>query len=219
MNILKLAIRAAPALGLLFLAAHASGAESIGPICNEGTETPPLVLRWAELPNAGSVATLAAPVVHLIVTNNTARSFSVRVLVAGALDEVRETLDAGEITVKAHGTMTLPVNLAGFAHGLGSLRFSGRLVAKGFARLQRAGPVTDVAYSPHAFVHPEGTRLKAYRTDALVQSYGAGDFAGRAVPLRRWAAARGLRLAGVGSLGRGLALSDDDGGPQEGPRQ
>jgi GH24 family phage-related lysozyme (muramidase) len=138
--------------------------------------------------------------------------------VAGALDEVRETLDAGEIVVKAKSTMTLTVDLSGFEHDLATLRYSGRLVAKAFARLQRAGAVTSIAYSPHAFVHPAGMRLMVYRTDAFVRTFNSGDFAGRAERLRRWATGRGLQVAGVSSLGTGLPLSDDDGGPQEGTR-
>lgn len=204
----------------LLLTASAQGqtitGRSIGPVCNEGTGTPPLALAWRELPVESSIASLSAPIVHLSVTNNTTTTLRVRVRVAGALDAVRKTLEAGEVVVKAKSTVVLAVNLAAFQYDLGTLRFSGRLVAKGIARRESGGPVAQLAYSPHAYVHPQGGGLVAYRSGALLQQFGAGDFAGRAPELRRWAAGRGLRLSGIGILGAGLALTDDDGGPQEG---
>lgn len=204
----------------LLLSAPASGqltsGGAAGPLCNEGTGTPPLGLAWRELPDEGSVASLSAPVVHLSVTNNTRANLRVRVLVAGALDAFRQTLSPGEIVVKARTTSILAVDLSAFQYDLAALRFSGRLVAKGIARPESGGAVAHLAYSPHSFVHPQGGGLAAYRTGALLQQFGAGDFAGRAPELRRWAADRGLRLGGIGSLGAGRPLTDHDGGPQEG---
>ncbi len=81
-----------------------------GPICNEGTETPPIELTWKQLPEAGSIVRLGAPTVQLSIANNTTVSLRVRVLVAGALDEVRETLEIGEAIVQPRLTSTLTVD-------------------------------------------------------------------------------------------------------------
>jgi len=139
-----------------------------------------------------------------------------KVIVAGALDEVRETLEVGEAIVQPKSASILTVDLSRFKRGLGTLRFSGRMVAKGFARPASGGLVSDLVYSPSAYFHKEGSWLVAYRSDALVQQFRAGDFANRAERQRRWAAGRGLRLGGIGTLGAGLNLTDNDGGPQEG---
>src|SRR5262245_19933050 len=126
----------------LLLSASAQGqltSGSSGPVCNEGTGTPPLGLAWQELPSEGSVVTLSSPIVHLLVTNNTKTTLRVRVLVGGALDAVRKTLDAGEVVVKGKSTSVVTVNLNGFQYSFGTLQFSGRLVAKGIARRDTAG--------------------------------------------------------------------------------
>ncbi|MEA2560417.1 MAG: hypothetical protein QOH06_1921 [Acidobacteriota bacterium] len=208
-------------LGLFLLTTPAHGTlpyttHPAGPICNEGTETPPIALTWKQLPEAGSIAKLAATNMQLAVTNNTTVSLRVRVLVAGALDEVRETLEVGEAVVQPKSTSILTVDLSRFKRDLGTLRFSGRMVAKGFARPVSGGIVSDLAYSPYAYIHKEAGRLVAYRSDALARYYRAGDFANRAERQRRWATNRGLRLGGIGTLGTGLNLTDNDGGPREG---
>ncbi|HBL32182.1 MAG TPA: hypothetical protein DD490_35620, partial [Acidobacteria bacterium] len=133
------------------LTAGASGAA-----CNEGTGTPPLGLTWQELPSEASIVNLSVPLVHLAVTNNTKATLRVRVRVGGALDAVRKTIDAGEVVVKAKSTAVVTVNLAAFQYSFTSLQLAGRLVAKGIARRESTGPVAHVAYSPHAYLHPQG---------------------------------------------------------------
>lgn len=208
-------------LGLFLLTPSAHGSlpyisPSAGPICKEGTETPPIELTWSQLPEAGSVVKLGTSLTQISIANNTRTALRVRVLVAGALDEVRETLEVGEAVVQPGSKSTLTVDLARFQRDLGTLRFSGRMVAKGFARPTSGGLVSDLAYSPYAYVHKQDGRLLIYRGDALHQQFRAGDFGGRAERMRRWAANRGIRLGGVGVLGSGLKLTDDDGGPMEG---
>jgi len=208
-------------LGLLLATPAAHGSlpyttHSAGPVCNEGTETPPIELTWKQLPGPGSIAKLAAPAVQLSIANNTTTTLRVRVIVAGALDEIRETLEVGEAIVQPKSASILTVDLSRFKRGLGTLRFSGRMVAKGFARPASGGLVSNLVYSPSAYFHKEGSLLVAYRSDALALYYRAGDFANRAERQRRWAAGRGLRLVGIGTLGAGLNLTDNDGGPQEG---
>jgi len=218
---MKKAYVSAAILGLFLLTPSAHGdlpytTHPSGPVCNEGTETPPIELTWMQLPEAGSVVKLGSPLVQISIANNTRAGLRVRVILAGALDEVRETLEVGEAVVQPGAKSTLTVDLSRFKRDLGTLRFSGRMVAKGFARPERGGLVSDLAYSPYAYFHKEGGRLVAYRSDALAQLFRAGDFANRAERQRRWAATRGLRLGGIGVLGGGLNLTDDDGGPREG---
>lgn len=207
-------------LGLFLLTPSAHGSlpyttPSAGPICNEGTGTPPIELTWSQLPEAGSVVKLSSSLVQITIANNTRAALRVRVIAAGALDEVRETLEVGEAVVQAGSKATLTLDLSRFQRDLGTLRFSGRMVAKGFARPVTGGLVSNLAYSPYAYVHKQDGRLWFYRSDVLLQQFRAGDFANRAERMRRWAAARGIRVVGIGVLGPGLKLSDDDGGPRE----
>lgn len=188
---------------------------STGPICNEGTGTPPIELTWSQLPEAGSLAKLGTSLVQISIANNTRAALRVRVIVAGALDEVRETLEVGEAVVQGGSKSTLTLDLSRFQRNLGTLRYSGRMVAKGFARPATGGLVSNLAYSPYAYIHRQDGRLWFYRSDVLLNQLRAGDFANRAERTRRWAAAQGLRVGGIGVLGTGLKLTDDDGGPRE----
>jgi hypothetical protein len=182
--------------------------------CIEGTEPPPLELVWHQLPNAGSTVELAGSAATLTVRNNTEVDLDVVVSVGGALDDLRRSFELPALTVAAGSEVDTEVDLAKFETDLAAFELSARVVAKGSVR--SGGEVLDLVYSPHVYFHVADEKVLVYRRGALVERFKAGDPGGRAGRLRKWAARRGLRIAGVGRLGSGLELTDDDGGPQEG---
>lgn len=184
-------------------------------ICQEGTEDPPLELRWKKLPKPDSLVTLPTSQLPLLLRNKTKQTLVVTIQVAGALDAMREGIQLETIMAAPLSDTNVAFDLSQFNANIGNLQFSGRLVARAAARIKRKGPVEYLAYSPHAFVHLEQGKIHAYRIKPLQENYGFGDFGNRATKLRQWAQNRGIKLAGIGHVARNLQLNDNDGGPKE----
>ncbi|MCB1922944.1 MAG: hypothetical protein KDJ27_04225 [Gammaproteobacteria bacterium] len=184
-------------------------------ICVEGTEDAPLELRWKPLPKPDSLTTLAGGQLPLTLHNHTAHTLFVTVAVAGALDALREEVALGVVGIAPFTSTNVAFDLSAFSADVGKLAYAGRLVARALARRTPQGAVEYVAYTPHAYVHPQWRRIVAYRTPSLLKHFGAGDFAGRKRKAREWADKRGITLLGIGPAARGLQLSENDGGPRE----
>ncbi len=198
----------------IMLTVCATPAHSFG-ICQEGTEDPPLELRWKKLPRPNSLTTLPTSQLPLQLRNKTKQTLIVTISVAGALDAIREGVDLGTVIAPPLSNMNVAFDLSQFNFNIANLQYSGRLVARATARIKRKGPVDHLAYTPHAFVHMEKGKIHAYRVKKMLKKFGAGDFGNRAVSMRQWAKKRGIKLAGIGHVARSLQLSDNDGGPRE----
>jgi len=199
---------------VVLLAGFPSFAKSAS-ICEEGTEDPPLELRWKALPKPDSLTQLPTYELPLILRNKTQQTLFIKVAVAGALDAMREGVDLGTFIAPPLSDVNVDFDLSQFNFNIANLDFSGRLVARATARVTPSGPVEHLAYTPHAFVHTEGGRIHAYRVNSLLKKFGAGDFGDRAVNARHWAKERGVKLVGIGYVARELNVTDDDGGPRE----
>lgn len=180
--------------------------------CSEGSHPAELDLVWRQLPDETSQVRPSGSTLDLRVGNDGDQVLFVELSVAAVLDDLRETQTLGTVVVPAHGSLSVPVDLASFSLLPHQLDFSGRLSAKGVARADQGAPVAVVAYSPAIYFHEEELQLHAYREQPMRDDYQAGDFANRAVKLRAWADARGLRVTGIGYYSD-LPLTDDDGGP------
>ena len=199
----------------LWLPTLAAADSAQDPPCNEGTGQATVELSWKGLPDESSEIEPAGPVVQLVVQNNGSQPLFVDLSVAAVLDDQRQTQTLGTAIVPALSRVEAAVNLAGFGVDPALLDFAGRLSAKAVARTDNGAPVSSVAYSPPAFFHQEWGRLLVYRRQVLINQHGAGDYADRALQLRRWTEERGLVLTGISYYDPDLPLSDDDGGPAD----
>ena len=203
------------AITVATLLAACSTSDNSVSICQEGTEDPPLELRWKELPQADSQTTLTSSQLPLLLRNKTDRTLFVTVSIAGALDAIREGVDLGMVNIPPSSEINVAFDLSEFNFDLSNLQFSGRLVARAKAFIKPEGPVEYLAYTPHAFVHMDADKIYAYRIEPMLNEFNAGDFGSKVVDMREWAKSRGIKVAGIGYVGRNLQLSDDDGGPRE----
>ncbi|MEM9554614.1 MAG: hypothetical protein AAGC60_10165 [Acidobacteriota bacterium] len=183
--------------------------------CNEGTGKPALDLTWKGLPGDDDEITPTGSVVQLRVENRLRQTVFVDLSVAAVLDARRETVSLGMVVIGPGARTELPLDLAALGMPPALLDFSGRVAAHAVARLDQGAPVHQVAYAPHIFFHLDGAQMVVYRRGAMLARHDGGDYANRGEKLRRWIADRGLKLRGIGYYGRGLDLTDDDGGPPD----
>lgn len=198
------------------LAAQLNISENPKALCSEGTEDPPLELLWDKLPKSDSLTTLAGNTLPMTLKNRSQHTLFVSIAVVGALDAARQQLDLGTVALAPFTDVPIAFDMSQFSFNIAYLNYSARIVARATARFTPNGDTQYIAYTPHAFLHMQGRNVLAYRARPMIERFGSGDFANRALPERQWADKRGIKLMGIGPAARGLKLTEDDGGPQKG---